>query len=184
MFVFAPIEMLSPRCVTCVWLTISAFGHWTPPVDAVALGPLPISDMVKSLSDVTGGLVRTLPNVLPKPADIFSTGKNLLAGYPVEVLMSAINLFCTAAMSSSSVEPKSTPKLDRMNFILMTPAQNYTIPLREAHKLWHHATFNNSRPTAVLVTGWTSNINKSNTALSQVYAAYMCRGGVNFVVSA
>lgn len=176
--------MLAPRCVACVWLAIAAIGFLPDPNAAVALpAPPQFSDLAKSLSDVTGGLVRTVPNVLPKPEDIFSTSKNLLVGYPVEALLKTVNLVCTAAMSSSAVEPKSTPKLDRMNFILMTRAQNYTIPLREAHKLWHHAAFNASRPTEVLVTGWTSNINKSNSALTQVCAAYMCRGGVNFVVS-
>lgn len=70
-----------------------------------------------------------------------------------------------------------------MNFVLMTRTHNVSIPLREADRLWHHAQFNASRPTVVLVTGWTSNINKSNSALSLVYEAFMCRGGVNFVVS-
>lgn len=86
-------------------------------------------------------------------------------------------------MAIKSIRPKVTPEMTRLNFVLMTPSANYTIPLREAEKLWHHPHFDRSRNTEILVTGWTSNINKSNSALETVWQAYKCRGGVNFVVS-
>lgn len=155
-----------------------------PAATAHALpAPPQLSDFAKSIGDAAGGLMRQLPNVLPRPEDFFAASKNLLAGYPIEVVLSTVNLVCSAALSARSVQPKQTPALERMNFVLMTRTANYSLPLREAHRLWHHAAFNGSRPTAVLVTGWTSNVNKSNTALGLVFEAYMCRGGVNFVVS-
>lgn len=89
----------------------------------------------------------------------------------------------STALAIKSINPKVTPEFSKLNFILMTPTANYTIPLKEADKLWHHPQFNRSLNTEILVTGWTSNINKSNTALDTVYQAYQCRGGVNFVVS-
>lgn len=154
-------------------------------VNALAIPqPPPLADFAKSISDVASGMIRNLPNVFPSPVDLFSASKNIVAGYPAEAVLNAVNLFCSSAISTKSVQPKAIPDIDSMNFILMTRQQNYSIPLRNVHDLWHHAAFNASRPLAVLVTGWTSNINKSNNALSLVYEAYMCRGGVNFVVSA
>lgn len=152
------------------------------PSYVIAIPQPPFADFAKSITDVASGVMRSLPNVFPTPEDLFSASKNLVAGYPAEAVLNAVNLFCSTAISAKSVQPKVTPDIESMNFILMTRTQNYSIPLREAHDLWHHNAFNASRPTAVLVTGWTSNINKSNNALSLVYDAYMCRGGVNFVV--
>lgn len=88
----------------------------------------------------------------------------------------------STALAIKSINPKVTPEMTRLNFILMTPTANYTIPLQDAQKLWHHPAFNRSLSTEILVTGWTSNINKSNSALDSVWQAYKCRGGVNFVV--
>lgn len=176
--------MLLPRTVACVWLTIATVGRWPPPTAAAAFhASQQFSDRAKSMSDMAIGIARRFPGALPKPADVFSASKNLLAGYPVEALLSAIDLICSMAMSNRSVQPKASPDIVRMNFVLMTPDKNYSIGLREAHRLWHHAAFNQSRPTVVMVTGWTSNVNKTNTAMNVMYDAYKCRGGVNFLVS-
>lgn len=95
-----------------------------------------------------------------------------------------VRLAGSTAVAEKAVKPKTTPALDSMNFILMTRTANYSIPLRAANRLWQHEHFNSSRPTVVMVTGWLSNINKTNKAVDWVYAAYMCRGGYNLVVSA
>lgn len=51
-------------------------------------------DVFKSFIDVTGGVARKLPDSLPSPDAIFSTSKNLIAGYPIEAALSAVHLFC------------------------------------------------------------------------------------------
>lgn len=183
------------------WLTVlhSADGAAMPP----------LNDFAKSLSDVAGGIFTSLPSMFPSSDTVLAASKNLFVGYPVEAVISAVHLFCafmfasvpstsrfrvliatqfshsagSSAISASSVQPQSTPASEAMNFVLMTRDHNVSIPLREPDKLWRHAHFNTSRPTVVMVTGWTSNINKSNSALSLMYEAFMCRGGVNFVVS-
>lgn len=56
--------------------------------------PLDLKDVGKSTVDVVKGVVNKIPDVIPKPDDIFQGGKNLIAGYPFEQLFSAINSFC------------------------------------------------------------------------------------------
>lgn len=51
-------------------------------------------DVFKSFIDVTSGVAKKLPDSLPSPDAIFSTSKNLIAGYPIEAALSAVHLFC------------------------------------------------------------------------------------------
>lgn len=53
-----------------------------------------VVDVFKSFIDVTGGIAKKLPDSLPSPEAIFSTSKNLIAGYPIEAALSAVHLFC------------------------------------------------------------------------------------------
>lgn len=53
-----------------------------------------LKDIGKSAGDVAKGIVDKLPDVIPSPEDIFQGGKNLIAGYPVQSIFSAINSFC------------------------------------------------------------------------------------------
>lgn len=59
------------------------------------------NDVAKSLYDVASGVVRKLPDTLPSIDAIFSTSKNIVAGYPVEGVLSAINHFCEWTMFKS-----------------------------------------------------------------------------------
>lgn len=68
-----------------------------------------------------------------------------------------------------------------MNYIF--PSNKTLIPLQNPHELWSHALFNPSLKTEILVTGWTSNVNETNSALETIWQAYKCRGNVNFIVS-
>lgn len=56
--------------------------------------PLNLKDLGKAAVDVTKGVINKIPDVIPKPEDIFQGGKNLIAGYPFEQIFSAINSFC------------------------------------------------------------------------------------------
>lgn len=69
-----------------------------------------------------------------------------------------------------------------MKFVLKTRDNNYSIPLTKSNLLWELKEFNRNLSTVILVTGWTTNGNKSNGGLDTIYSAYMCRGNVNFIV--
>lgn len=51
-------------------------------------------DQAKSLIDATTGVAQKLPDTLPSVDSIFSSSKNLVAGYPAEAVFTVINDFC------------------------------------------------------------------------------------------
>lgn len=55
---------------------------------------LDFMDIGRSATDVAKGIIEKIPDAIPKPEDLFQTGKNLIAGYPFEQVFSAINTFC------------------------------------------------------------------------------------------
>lgn len=55
---------------------------------------LDFKDIGRSATDVAKGIIEKIPDAIPKPEDLFQTGKNLIAGYPFEQVFSAINTFC------------------------------------------------------------------------------------------
>lgn len=91
----------------------------------------------------------------------------------------------SAAITQKQVKPKVLPDVNKMNFQLKSCRGNYFIPIKSPELLLTHPAFNVSRKTAVLVTGWFSNVNSTmeNEALESVWEAYKCRGDTNFVVS-
>lgn len=88
-----------------------------------------------------------------------------------------------ASLSAKTVQPKFLPKVHEMNFVLLTESKNISVPLENPEQLWTNAEFKKDLPLVLLITGWTTNINDTNNALDTVYAAYRCRGNVNFVVN-
>lgn len=88
-----------------------------------------------------------------------------------------------AALSANTVQPKFLPKINEMNFVLKAKTRNISVPLEKPEQLWSLAEFNKDLPLVLLITGWTTNFNDTNNALDTVYAAYKCRGNVNFVVN-
>lgn len=71
-----------------------------------------------------------------------------------------------------------------MSYILKVGDQNISVPLNKPVQLWAKKEFNPKLPLVMMVTGWTTNFNDTkNNALDVIYAAYRCRGNVNFVVS-
>lgn len=72
-----------------------------------------------------------------------------------------------------------------MNYLLRTRKGDHLVPLQSPEELWAHAEFNRELDTAILVTGWFSNIDSTmeNDALEAVWEAYKCRGNINFIVS-
>lgn len=69
-----------------------------------------------------------------------------------------------------------------MNYVLLTDAENISIPIMESIKLWKHEKFDPKKQVVVLVTGWTTDIDEKNSAASALWAAYKARGDTNFVL--
>lgn len=89
----------------------------------------------------------------------------------------------SAALSANTIRPKFLPKINEMSFVLKTKTKNISVPLEQPEQLWSNAEFNKDLPLVLLITGWTTNVNDTNNALETIYAAYKCRGNVNFVVN-
>lgn len=71
-----------------------------------------------------------------------------------------------------------------MSLVLKYNEQNLSVPLHKPEALWKLKEFNSNLPLVIMVTGWTTNFNDTeNPTLDKIYAAYRCRGGVNFVVN-
>ncbi|XP_054732199.1 vitellogenin-1 [Anastrepha obliqua] len=79
------------------------------------------------------------------------------------------------------VPAKFTPDIKKMHFQYITSCKNYSVPLMEAEKLWHHMSFNKLRKVVILATGWTNTVNNSST-LALLSKAYLCRKDVNFII--
>lgn len=74
------------------------------------------------------------------------------------------------------------PKIEDMNYVLLTDKENISVPITESGKLWQHEKFDPHKKVVVMVTGWTSDIDSENTAASALWQAYMARGDTNFVL--
>lgn len=65
------------------------FGSGTSPLEKFQTG-----HVAQSAVDTLKGVASKIPSAIPTPDTIFSVGKNVLAGYPVEAAFKAINMFC------------------------------------------------------------------------------------------
>lgn len=89
----------------------------------------------------------------------------------------------SAALSAKSVNPRTLPDVSNMSFVLKTKTKNISVPLTKPQELWANNDFDPELPLVMMITGWTTNFNDStNPTLDKIYAAYKCRGNVNFVV--
>lgn len=90
----------------------------------------------------------------------------------------------SAALSTERVKPRATPEIGNMSYVLKINNQNISVPLNKPQQLWLLREFNPKLPLVMVITGWTTNFNDTeNSALDVIYAAYRCRGNVNFVAS-
>lgn len=70
-----------------------------------------------------------------------------------------------------------------MNYNFHFGDEVFFVPLSKPNELLSQSKFNQSNSLVILITGWTTNANDSqNAGLSLIYAAYRCRGDVNFVI--
>lgn len=83
----------------------------------------------------------------------------------------------------NAVKPRTEPDMTNMSFVLKIENQNISVPLTKPEDLWALKEFNPKLPLVIMITGWTTNFNDTeNPTLDKIYAAYRCRGNVNFVV--
>lgn len=83
----------------------------------------------------------------------------------------------------NAVKPRTEPDMTNMSFVLKIDNQNISVPLTKPEELWALKEFNPKLPLVIMITGWTTNFNDTeNPTLDKIYAAYRCRGNVNFVV--
>lgn len=55
---------------------------------------LKITDLGKSALDIATGVIEKIPDSIPSPENLFQFGKNVLAGYPFEMVRSSkLNFF-------------------------------------------------------------------------------------------
>lgn len=87
-----------------------------------------------------------------------------------------------ALAAGNTTEPYKQPKIEEMNYVLLTESENISIPITESIMLWKHEKFDAKKKTVIMVTGWTSDIENENTAASSLWAAYKSRGDTNFVL--
>ncbi|XP_004535359.1 vitellogenin-1 [Ceratitis capitata] len=139
-----------------------------------------ITDVGKSLSDITTGVAKDVGKLIPTPEGVFEAGKNVVAGYPFELISSAVNQICSSALSSEAIKPRITPDLKKINFQLRTTCKNYTYPLLNSNEIWRSPEFDAKKKVVILATGWTTTVNNSDT-IDVLAKAYNCRGDVNFV---
>ncbi|XP_041451416.1 probable phospholipase A1 magnifin [Drosophila obscura] len=105
----------------------------------------------------------------------------VVIGLPLDLTFSALNQLCSTIVDLGLVQPKITPDMSRMSFLLRTDeCQNVSIPLTKAEKLWETPGFDQDRPTVIFITGWLSNIQNSNSG--PVAKAYSCRNDTNYVL--
>lgn len=55
---------------------------------------LKLPDIGRAVIDTGVGVVSKVPDVIPRPEDLFQLGKNAIAGYPFDLAFKAINTFC------------------------------------------------------------------------------------------
>ncbi|XP_011185137.1 vitellogenin-3 [Zeugodacus cucurbitae] len=139
-----------------------------------------LPDVGKSLKDIATGVSKDITSYIPTPQGIFESSKNLVAGYPFEAVSSAINTICSSALSSQTIRSRVTPDLRKIQFQLRTSCNKYSYPLLDANQIWQSPEFDSTKKVVILVTGWTTTVNNSDT-IDVLAKAYNCRGDVNFV---
>lgn len=86
------------------------------------------------------------------------------------------------ALSAQAVEPRITPNISDLSYVLKIKDVRIEVPLSEPERLWSLSEFDRKLPLVMMITGWTTDADNSyNPALDSIYAAYRCRGNVNFV---
>lgn len=87
-----------------------------------------------------------------------------------------------ALAAGNKTEAYKQPSNDEINYVLLTEAENISIPVTQSLLLWAHEKFDPKKKVVVMVTGWTTDIDEENTAADELWKAYKSRGDVNFIL--
>jgi len=140
-------------------------------------------DVAHLSKDVSMGIAHEMTRFIPTPENILTMSKDALLGLPFEVLLSCVDRLCSVALAAgNSTKPYQQPKLEEMNYVLLSEHENISIPITESSKLWSHEKFDKTKKVVVMVTGWNSDIAKDSSAADALWQAYKSRGDVNFVL--
>ncbi|XP_063706112.1 vitellogenin-3-like [Culicoides brevitarsis] len=155
-------------------------------VTAGFFGPLEtLRNKTKEISNLTvetgKALAQNVPNYVPTFDELFDFTKQSIAGLPFEAAVSVINRICSIAIAANATKPFRTPNASEINYVLLTGDENVTIPLTNSVELWRHPSFDPKKKVVVLITGWKTDINETNTAVDLLSEAYLARGDTNFV---
>lgn len=176
-------------------------------VEALSFGGIKnkTTDVLKLGAQAGEGIIKKVPDLIPTPENIYNVGKQTLIGLPFELLISGIDKLCKfcclfkytfchinfqynfpftgsiALSANNATESYIQPKISEMNYVLITESENISIPINDSIKLWAHEKFNPQAKVVILVTGWTTDINETNSAADVLYDAYKTRN-VNFVL--
>lgn len=141
------------------------------------------TDVVKLGAKTSVNVAKKIPDLVPTPDNLYTISKQTLIGLPFELLLAGIDKLCSIALSANNAtEPYKQPKIDEMNYVLMTDNENISIPITESLKLWLHEKFDTKKKVVIMVTGWNSDIDNENTAAEELWSAYQARNDTNFVL--
>ncbi|XP_017112664.1 vitellogenin-1-like [Drosophila elegans] len=137
-----------------------------------------LPDPIGNLRNISTSILNL--DLLPTPEGIFELSKDVVAGYPFQIVSSTVNFICSKALSTNVIRPKFTPDINLMNFQLQTACTKADFPLTNAEEMWMSPLFDPKKKVVILATGWTTTVNGSDT-IEELSRAYNCRGDVNFV---
>lgn len=97
-------------------------------------------------------------------------------------LISQFSIGSIALAASNSTSSWKQPSNDEINYVLLTEAENISIPVTQSLLLWAHEKFDPKKKVVIMITGWTTDIDAENTAANEMWKAYESRGDTNFIL--
>jgi len=138
-----------------------------------------IKDVV-SVDNSLLGISDDVSNLALTPAEIIQLPLSVFVGLPSSVVSEVVDNLCDLALGIDIIESQVKPNAAELNLELRTACESFSIPLLQAEELLDLPQFNSSKPTVIVVSGWTTDIN--NSELIDLSAkAFACRDDHNFL---
>jgi esterase/lipase superfamily enzyme len=97
-------------------------------------------------------------------------------------LIEQLSIGSIALAAGNSTSSWKQPSNDEINYVLLTEAENISIPVTQSLLLWAHEKFDPKKKVVIMITGWTTDIDDENTAADEMWKAYKSRGDTNFIL--
>lgn len=98
------------------------------------------------------------------------------------MLIEQLSIGSIALAAGNSTSSFKQPSNDEINYVLLTEAENISIPVTQSLLLWAHEKFDPKKKVVIMITGWTTDIDEQNTAADEMWKAYKSRGDTNFIL--